>query len=287
MLAERSGSKKGSVFDYLLLSRIYTTPGIILIALLAGLLSRGNLIFDYLFFFDIAFALAIWASMVYLNEAFKTQDGRVKIPFSVPIAFFVFALLIALFRNPMTMIFLFLAAVSTFVYFMKSKQWFGSQYMFLFRALAAEIPIFLSIMLFYDGEITATAITVALSILFVTNSRNLIGDLRDVQFDKYTFPVKFGNFISRIVASVFLIAVLIITPDLSIWIPLGAMTILLLVKKDGYILHQTFVIASEFYFLNYITYLIYPNLMIIANIAYFTTLCNVTYRMVPRRSNPK
>lgn len=280
-------SKKGSIFDYLLLSRIYTTPGIIVITLLAGVLARGSLIFDGMLLLDVVFGVLIWGSMVYLNEAFKTQDGRVKIPFAIPIGLFIVAVLIALIRNPVSIILLILAAFFTFCYFMKSKHWIGSPFMFLFRALAAEVPIFFAIILFYETAITPAVLVAGLSVLLVTNSRNLIGDVRDMQFDKHTFPVKFGNFFSRIVSTIFLVIILIITPDILIWFPLAIMSILLVAKRDGYILHQTFVIASEFFFLNYLVYLINPSNLIISNIAFGIALCNVTYRMVPRRSNPK
>src|SRR3989344_9071230 len=246
---------RNRIVDYILLSRPYTIPGIALVAILANVFVRGNLVLDYSTVIDIIFALVIWLLVVYLSESFHKHAERPKAPIAVPAAFFVIALIISIIVNYFTVLFLVLALIAAIVYSSKSIGWFGSSFVFIFRG-GIELAIFLSIILFHSANITNEALVVGIMLLLITDSRNLIGDIRDVLSDKYTFPKKYGNTISYVVSFIFTLIVIVLTPSLYISIPLIAILLLLILSRSAYLLHHLFVVTTVFYLLNYISYLL-------------------------------
>lgn len=269
--------------NYILLSRPYTLPSIVLVATLASILARGGLVVDFLIVSDIIFALCVWTSMVYLNEAFHRDRGRIKVPFSIPAIFYIIALIIAVFRNYFTVAFLILALLSTIIYKFKSINWPASSFVFLFRGFV-EFSIFLSVLLFYSATLTTDILLIALILFLITDSRNLVGDLRDMAVDKYTLPKKYGVAAAYAVSLAFIVAVILLTPSLGISVPLIIIFVLMVLNRNDYIMHHLFVITTSFYLLNYISYLLSYDLLII-NFAYIAVLLSWTYKFVPRMAN--
>lgn len=273
-------------FDYAILARPYTIPAIILISLLANSVANQALLIDLTTFSDVIFGLFLWFAMVYLNESFKTQYGRAKINFIYPLGFFAIAVLIAFIKNPITLILLVLAALSTLFYFFKSKKWAGSCFMFIFRA-GVEGAIFFSILLFHGTVLTYQLLILGLLIIMLTDIRNLIGDMRDVRFDKYTFPVKYGVGLTKALLLVLLVFCYVLFPNLFIFIPLLVSGVLLFYLNDFFFLHKLFVVSTSFYLLNHIATIIGSDALIISNMGFFIVLATTTYELVPRPSNPR
>jgi len=269
--------------DYILLSRPYTLPSIALVTILAGLIARGGIFLDYQLVSDLSFALATWGCMVYLNEAFHTDFGRIKIIFPIPIAFFIIALIIAITRNPFAVVFLFFALIATFIYRLKSKNWFGSSIVFLFRGLV-ELSVFFAILSFYSVDLIYQNVFIGIILLSITNARNLIGDVRDVAYDKFTFPKKFGTTLGLLVAILLIIIGIILTPEITIAFPLIIIAILIAIFRDGYFLHNAFVLTTIFYLSNFIYFLLSVDLLI-PNLIFISVLLGFTYKLVTRRSN--
>ncbi len=276
---------KHDLLSYLLLIRPYTLPSIALVAVLARIASVQSIALDLNFALDIIFAFSVWGTMVYLNETLKTENGRPKIPFWVPIVFFAVAIIISLFRNFYAIPLILTALISTILYWLKSIKWIGSPFVFIFRGVT-EIMIFASILLFYNVPLTDTIFTFAAIILLVTNSRNLVGDIRDLRFDKYTFPATFGETASRLVVMLFILIAIWLTSSLAVAFPLIVLILLILIIENGYDLHKIYVTTSIFYFLNLASSTLHSETLFL-NLAYIGILLNQTYRMVPRKSNPK
>jgi hypothetical protein len=275
--------KKWEFLSYVLLSRPYTIPSIILIALLANVFIRKELPPDTTLFLDLSFALLTWFSMVYLNEAFHQDIGRKKIPYTIPAVFFIIAGIISAVVNPHAIMFLILALIGTALYRTKSMKWFGSPYMFFFRGLT-EASIFLGIILLHKLSFTNDVLAISGILFLVTASRNMIGDIRDMAYDQNTFPVKHGEKISRTVSFILLLIAVIISPSIHVSFPLIIMGALILLTSNGYFLHKAYVATTVFYLTNYCYYFLEYDLTLI-NFVFISVLAGHTYKLITRKSN--
>lgn len=272
------------LIDYLLLLRFYTVPNIVLVAILASVFARGGFFADYSLLFDVVFALLVWTTMVYLNEIFyKNEEDRLRIASVIPVASFIAALAMAAVANYLAIPLLFVALIATLVYRLKPLDWFGSGFVFVGRGFT-EFAIFLSVALFNSPALTNEIIVVGIILWLITNSRNLIGDLRDMEFDKHTFPNKYGMVLSRIVSIVFMLAAIALTPALLISLPLMVMIVLVLLHKRVYFIHYAFVLSTGFYLANYLSYQMFSDLFVV-NFVYIAVLLSLTYKSVPRKAN--
>ncbi len=273
---------KPTLFDYFLLSRPYTLPSIALVAILGGVLARKALNLDWLTILDVVFGLSAWATVMYFNEALKKKPERPPVPYAVPAFFFLISLGIVLYRNFISVFFLATAILTSIIYWLKSKNWFGSPFVFIVRG-GTEVSIFFAILFFYGTPLNVTTLTIAMILLLATDARNLIGDIRDSPFDKYTFPTKFGTGASRALSIALLFGAILLSSDISVSFPLIVMIFLITAMSDGYLLHQIFIPTSTFFLIGFVANLLAINLFIV-NLAYVAVLLGFTYTLVPRQA---
>ncbi|MFA5931372.1 MAG: class I SAM-dependent methyltransferase [archaeon] len=114
----------------------------------------------------------------------------------------------------------------------------------------------------------------------VTDSRNLIGDIRDITKDKYTFPNFVGEPLSRLLSIALLLPIFfMVNPALAF--PLILVIVLIIILKDSYLLHKIYVQATGLFFINFISESLFGN-TIISNLAFMVILFSNSYEYTPR-----
>ena len=270
----------------IIITRPYSWVCIIFVAILANILSRGALILDNVLAFDIITALVAWYVATSMVEYFHGKiDGRGLTNPMIPIISSIIFAAILIFRNPVTLIFLPIILFADFIYSMKIRKWLLSRFSFMFRGVL-EVSVFLSTMLFnmnYDIIIYTPLI---LAIFFLTNSRNLIGDIRDVEFDKYIFPKRYGIGASYMFSVALILLSILLLPDILLMLPMVLFIAVVPILKNAYSLHRIFVLSMTFFYANYISIVVGLSLFI-TNMLFVAVILNLTYPVVPRKSNPR
>lgn len=270
----------------LLITRPYSWIGIILIGLLSNIAITKRFILGGDLFWDIFTALIIWYVAIFLGEYLHRKiDKRGLTRPTIPLIFSVMLALILFYKNMAALIFLPIIILADTVYSMKIKNWILSRFSFMFRGIL-EVSIFLIIAFFHNNYAIYKFIPLLLIIYLLTNSRNLIGDIRDLKFDRYTFPNRYGVDVSYLVSLGFIIMSILLSPNLLVAFPIISIMLLIFLYRNAYILHKIFVISAAFFYMNYIFFILDENLILV-NILFLATLLNFTYDLVPRKSNPK
>ncbi len=273
--------KLNELIDFLLLSRPYTLPSIVLVTLLGSVLARKALIFDSVLVLSVIFGIFTWFAVIYFHEALLSTHNRMKISVFFPILFIGVSLIISLIYNYYVLLLLFFVLITSNIYRLKSYNWIGSGFVFVFRGFT-EMAIFLSVVFFHFTAFTWYVIITSLIIFMLTVSRNLIGDIRDFSSDKFTFPRLFGKRLAYFVSVALLLFSIILTPDIYISIPLIFVLIMILFYRRPYFLHHLYVLASIFYLINYIFFFLTYSLFL-SNLAFFAVILTFTYKFVPRK----
>lgn len=265
--------------------RPYSWVGVIFIALLANIISSGSLLYNLILFEDILVALGIWIMSIFLSEYLQRfTDKRIKtvVPFIVML---MVLLLILYFKNPYTIVLLIFGILIGSLYGLKTKNLFISRFSFLFRGFL-EILLFLIILFFHYYYDIYFVFSIILIIYFITISRNLIGDIRDISYDQFTFPKKYGVRVSYLVAGTFIVISIFLSNNLIVSLPLIFYLFLLILIHDAYFLHRFFVLTTLFFFVNYILCILNDNSSIfISNLLFIGVALNFTYDLTPRKSN--
>jgi len=151
----------------------------------------------------------------------------------------------------------------------------------MFRGVL-EISVFMSTMLFNMNYNIASYLPLILAIFFLTNSRNLVGDIRDVEFDKYIFTKRYGIRASYMFSVILIVLSILLLPDILLMFPIVIFMVIIPASRNAYDLHRIFVLSMTFFYANYISLSVGLSLFI-TNVL----LLNFTYPMVPRKSNPR
>lgn len=270
----------------LILSRPYSWIGIILVAILANVVATKNFIINTDMFVDIVAALLMWFSTLFIAEfVHKKVDMRGYTNPLLPVSMLILLSIILLYKNFWTLSILIGVIVANIIYSLKIRRWLLARFSFMFRGIL-EVSIFIVILFFHSFYSFNDFIPFIFAIYFLVNSRNLIGDIRDVGFDKYTFPKEYGIKKSYFISILLIILSIILVHDIAIMFPVIIFLLLLIITRNAYILHRIFVIVSTFFLMNYILFILNPNTIIFSNILFLAVLLNFTYPLVPRRSNP-
>jgi ubiquinone/menaquinone biosynthesis C-methylase UbiE len=268
-----------AIKKYILLVRVYTLVNIAILSLLPTLIT--NKPFDLLTIRDIFIGSLFWSTIILGKEIMHEKtDHRDKINKFVPLTMGLILLLICTYFNPNTIILLGLAIITFVCYSLKNKDWTFAPISFIFRGFL-EALILATILSFYmpiENLFGYWALFVAIFLL--TDSRNLIGDIRDVSKDKYTFPKVFGEKLSKIFAIALLLPIFLII-KLPIAFPLIIIVPTIILVKDNYLLHKIYVQASGLFFVNLISEALIGN-TIISNLAFMIILLNNSYEYTPR-----
>ena len=275
-----------SLLYKLIITRPYSWISIILVGLLANVVVTKNFIININLITDIFVAILSWFIAIFIVEFFhKKIDKREPISPLLPILLIIILSFILLYRNAFTMLFLLIIIVTDLAYASKVKKWFLSSFSFMLRGVL-EVCIFLIILFSHSFYSINEVLPLILAIYFLTNSRNLIGDIRDVKFDKFTFPKKYGIKTSYVVSFILILFSIIMINNLAVTTPLIIYLFILIFLRDAYLLHRIFVLTTTFFLMNHIMFLLRINL-IFTNILFIAVLLNFTYPLVPRKSNPK
>ena len=280
-----------SMIKPLLMTRPYSWVGVILISIIANMTSKKILIFDGELLLDCAVGLLLWITTIFFVEHFhEKEDKRTRIPPWVPASLIFLLSLIMAFKNIFTLLLLPLMLLFVMLYALKIKDWMLSCFSFMFRGLL-EVVGFLVIFFFHSNHFSNEIFPLLLTIFLITNSRNLIGDIRDVNFDRYTFPKKYGIKLSYLVSATLIILSIIILPNIyaniHVALPLVTILTLMIFVRNAYILHRIFVVATIFFFVNYIALFLNEGNMALFNLLFIGVILNFTYPLVPRKSNPE
>jgi len=281
-----------SLANYLVLVRLYSIVDLLLIFLLARAVSIGNQIFNYN---DIIFGglyLLLWLFLTLDLEAKHKHTYRAVISNKIPYLLLFVATVISAYYNIYSLIFIILIWITTNTYIKKEESKIAGSACFISRGLY-ETSIFLFGISLFIGlmEMTLTHFLVSLIVFLLYASRNLIGDIRDVAFDKNTFVVRYGSKMSYLlIILMYIISILLmlyIFQNFLIVIPIIIFVIILLFYDNGYNLHRCSIILTSFTSVNIISYLFSWDLFYI-NILFLVCISNlILYNSISRKSNPK
>lgn len=269
------------LYDLVLLSRPYSVANIIALSLVASIYSRGP-IFDTFTILDVFFSVSLWSGLIYLSEFIQKDKNRPRIYIVLPLIFLLICSLIAIFRNYVVLVLIGIGVVSTILYSTKKMNWVGSPFVFLFRGVV-EVAIFFGILFFYPST-PIPFFTLILPIYLLTLSRNLIGDIRDADFDKYTLVKKTSQLFAKAVSFFCLSIGIFLTGSLVLSFPLVVIAIGIVVINNAFFLHKWYVIATTFFFLNLLAGFFGWGAGLL-NLGFLLVTLNSTYRMVKRKSN--
>lgn len=269
----------------LIIIRPYSWGGIILLGILANVIATKGLVLNADLAVDVFSALLIWSSSVYILEFFHQKvDNREPVTLLLPAVLIFILLSIMAWKNALTSLFsLLVIIVSVVIYSSKIKKSPLSGFSFMLRGLV-EVNIFLIILFFHSFYDINSIFPVLLAIYFMTNSRNLIGDIRDVKFDKYTFPKKYGVRASYVISTVLLLLAIFNAYNFEVTFPLIAYILVIALSRDAYFLHRIFVVTTIFFYANYILFVLNESIILV-NILFVSILLAFTYSLVPRKSN--
>lgn len=274
-----------TVPNRLILLRIYTLPSLLLIGALAYFTFNKGPINGLELIIASAVPLLIWCAMIYVVEYFHRDiDGRITISLIWSVIPFLIALGLSLIHDYRTLLFFVVIVGSTILYASKKNAHKLSAFSFIFRGLV-ELSMFLLVGFFYEKQLSLLFAPIGLivSIYFITISRNLVGDIRDTKYDKFTFPKKYGTKNSYIVSGIVLLSAILFN---NIWIaaPLIIPLVLIALQYNPYSLHKIFVISTVYFLVNQIAVVTGVSL-ILTNALFIFSLAFLFYESVPRKSN--
>jgi hypothetical protein len=273
------------------LVRPYSLANIIFIVLVTIALAKGqvNLVNPVETLIAIVAGLIFWVACVFLLEFFhKTFDAREDV-FSTSYLLLPVALLVIIFaiKAPIAIVFFIFAVLFAKLYSMKVKGYFFSEYVFLCRPMAEILIIFSVCSMLGVDFLSVNILGFCLAVYFISLSRNIVGDIRDVDFDISTFPKIFGVDLSYALSIIFAIALLIVTGLNDEIIPIVIIILFLVLRVNAYGLHKIYILFSSFYFAILLVRIDPSMFMISTLVLMLSALLNFTYNITPRKSNVK
>jgi SAM-dependent methyltransferase/4-hydroxybenzoate polyprenyltransferase len=269
---------------YALVIRPYTLINIAILSILPTFLLNLGLSWNTAI--DVLTGILFWVSIILGKEiVHKETDKREKINLIIPLITTIMLIGLISSINFYSLILLPMTLVTFALYSLKNKNWLFAPFSFLFRGFL-EMLLLLLIMSFYIPLTTAinNYSGLLLAIFLVTDSRNLIGDLRDKQKDKYTFPKKFGE-TTALILSAILLLITALTFNITVSFPLIVTIILMIfLKKEYYNLHKIYVISTGFFLLNIISLVTIENTFL-TNLGFLIVLFNFSYDYLPRSAD--
>lgn len=275
---------------YFLLSRPYTLVEIALLGLLANIIATQKLVFGIDLTIDVAIFLCFWLSLIYSTEvAHKDVDKRNNVSIYIPVVLFLAGISIVIIKNVWGLIFIAIAIMALPLYILKIKNWYLSGASFLARGIFPVMGILTVLSLHHTpiGIMLEQYWQIMMAIFLLASSRNLIGDIRDYNVDKYTLPRKYGVRNSFLVSEIFILMSCVMIGDLLVIFPLILVFFLILIHrdyKDAYHLHRVYILASLFFLMNY-NMLLLQMPIIFNDILFLGVILNFTYDYTPRSIN--
>jgi len=237
-----------SLQAHLLMARPYSIAEHAFIALAAKALATGAI--TPLGLKDAACAsatLLLWFGFCWHLESVHKHENRPQISTETAAAGLVGGVALSAAISLSATLPAFLYSICALIYSQKEGTSFSlGAFSFVVRG-ASHALLFATASLFYAQFLSSNQLLAACAIGLAMAGRNLAGDLRDVQFDKKTFPVVFGASLARItVFALFLSAAILLSSSCGglCGLPLLTVGVAALVTSNGYKLHQTSVIVT-------------------------------------------
>lgn len=287
----RPPDQKRMCVRQLVLCRPYTIISIAAIGLIVNILVNGTLTVNLELFTDMAAPVLIWVFMLFLVELVHKQEDRPmsKLLFVVPFSLFV---LICLWRGPLALVVVLAQFVVAYAYSLKSVDFPLSPLSPFVRGLN-EIFAFWIVSLFYYQSLSGSFSfliansQIVLVVYLTTVSRNIIGDLRDIDYDRFTLSRKFGARASLAISAILIVISLFLLYGLPYWLGIPLVVQLMLIismRISSYTLHKTYIVSSTAFMLGFVVYLMQENPLPLL-LFYISALLLITYDYVPRRAN--
>lgn len=281
--------------NYLVLIRPYSLMDLLLVFLLARVLSITNITFNYNDLIFCSLYIFLWMFLTLALEAKHRHPYRKIISNKIPYTILAVSILISGYINIQSLLFIGFIWLSTYLYIKKEESEIMGLTSFLARGLYETSLFLFGVSLFIDLiELSKVQLITGIVLFLLYAARNLIADVRDVDFDENTFTVRFGSKVSYIVSLIFyLISIVLLFRIFSnFWIafPVIVLAAILLVYDNGYALHRCSIIVTSFTAVNIISTIISPSPINIVyiNILFMGVLSNLLfYESTPRKSNPK
>jgi hypothetical protein len=268
------------------LTRPYSLGNVLLITALAVAAGSFQLNVNARFIIACIVGILFWISCVFLLEFLHLKvDGRKKF-FSKYLLLVPVAVLLGIFLilAPSAILLFIASFIAVILYSMKSKNAPLSHFAFIFRPFT-EIGIVYSIALIYNYNILDPALlSLSILIYFISISRNVIGDIRDVNYDNYTIAKRLGTNITYLLGFIFLLLLFLANGLNYALIPLILIAILIVIRMHPFALHRIYILCSSFYFALLLISLS-GNALLAVILLFISTMLNFTYNVTPRRSN--
>ncbi len=153
-------------------------------------------------------------------------------------------LLIAV-QNKYALVCVGLLAVFSYLYSLKKSRPWG-EVSFLTRGLTV-LAQFFAVYFIFTQIVSLEVLAIAFSIALVVSSRNLIGDLRDIKTDKYTFPVLHGINTSKSIGAILFaggaVSLFLVGQQIVALVAI-ALLIAILFIKNAFLLHRSTIVLT-------------------------------------------
>lgn len=270
---------------YLLTTRPYSYVDIILVSIVAYILAAGSFSLDLKLFYTIIISILWWMFVLLIVE--RRKNGHIN-KFSALIPFVPLVILVAI-KSLMGVVLVLASVPFLYLYGLKSKNKFFGYISPLTRAIQTLL-LFLIILVVNGGPnqtVLENNLDIILAIIIFVAARNLLGDIRDSDIDKFTLPKTIGVKASYAMVQILIITAIAIIQNIWISFPFIVMLVLIPLMHNGGLSHRIYLIASMFFLMNYIiAYLEEPiTLLFLTNLSYIGILLNFTYNRVPRTRN--
>lgn len=269
---------------YFLLARPYSWVSVAFSIFLADIFVNKSLSFDNVLL-GFSFTISLWISLnLFAEKVSKDMSVRGKINFLVPISFLILSLIILYFLgNFISFLGFIIILIAFFFYSLKNNSKFLGPFSFLFRGLMEVGLFFIGLSFFRFDFVGFDWILLGIIIYLITCARNLVGDLRDLEFDKFTFPKIVNVKFSKLIIFLFYLIPLFFYKELifSIFIVL----LLIIFNKNFYLLHRLLLLFNVLICINLSVLLGVFNSNLIW-LLIISILLNLMYNFVPRKSNP-
>lgn len=274
----------GNLYSILLATRPYSWVGAVLLGLLAYVAATESLAPSAAMLLDIFTALLLWTTGLLFIEYFQRKNDKRISSATLPIISLALLVSLIAIRNYVALLLVPVMFIASIIYALKTRSALFGRASFLLRGLW-DVIAFVILLMSHGACCPGGHYPVILAIYLLSCSRNLVGDIRDVAFDRHTFPRVFGTRAGYAVsAALALISVLVIR-DIYVMFPVIVTIALIAFVRDARLLHRTFVLTTAFFLSNTILMLLGRD-AIFTNILFVAAVLSSTYSMVPRRSNP-
>ena len=278
-------------WNWFVLLRPYSLVDLFLIFVAARTIALKNIsigLGDLYLFLPVLF---IWCYITWLLEAEHKHKFRETVPYWISTVVVLISAIIGAIVNFESLLFVLVVIVSTNLYIKKGSISFLGRYSFLSRGLMEVGTFFFALSLFEKiSAFSLEHILFGLVVLMVYSARNLIGDIRDMQFDKITFPATYGNTKSYLL-SIFLFLtgalVLVNISSITVVFPIILFAVTLIFYDNGYELHRATLLLTSIVLINYALFIVDKIPIVLLDVLFVAVMANfIFYNYVPRESNP-